>query len=396
MLRDARRQLDALAGQLASAWEMAAHTTTAGSTQFERLEAARPRTLRIRATLEILRANLNLRSAVFRHALRLSACVGVGEVLAQSVGWRRSYWMPMTSAIVLRPDFTTTFSRGVLRVAGTLIGLGLATGLFHALAPAGEFEVALIALFTFLLRSFGPANYGIFAAALTALVVLLFTVTGVAPGPVIAARGLNTLAGGMLALAAYQVWPTWERSLTPEALARLLDAYRVYFRTLCDAYILTGQSFAAELDRARQAARLARSNAEASVARLATEPGVTAQRIAKVNAMLANSHRFIHAAMSIGGGAGAQPLGSGARGVPRVRQSRGLDAVLPGGGVARLQSCGGRLAGFAGRPLCAGACGRSASGAVCAGQRGGGPDCEQSEYAGGGSVGAGRLTGAIA
>lgn len=302
MLRDARRQLDALAGQLASAWELAAHTTTAGSTQFERREREQPRALRIRGTLEILRANLNLRSAVFRHALRLSACAGVGEVLAHSVGWGRSYWMPMTSTIVLRPDFTTTFNRGVLRVAGTLIGLGLATALFRALAPAGEFEVALIALFTFLLRSFGPANYGIFAATLTALVVLLFTVTGIAPGPVIAARGLNTLAGGMLALAAYQVWPTWERSLVPEALARLLDAYRAYFRTLSDAYILTGQTFAAELDRARQAARLARSNAEASVARLATEPGVTAERIAKVNAMLANSHRFIHAAMSLEAG----------------------------------------------------------------------------------------------
>jgi len=302
MLRDARRQLDALAGQLASAWEMAAHTTTAGSTQFERREAAQPQALRIGGTLEILRANLNLRSAVFRHALRLSALVGVGEVLAHSVGWRRSYWMPMTSAIVLRPDFTTTFSRGVLRVAGTLIGLGLATALFHALAPAGELEVPLIALFAFLLRCFGPANYGIFAASLTALVVLLFTATGVAPGPVIAARGVNTLAGGMLALAAYQVWPTWERSLAPEALARLLDAYRTYFRTLCDAYIITGQSFAAELDRARQAARLARSNAEASVARLATEPGVAAHRIAEVNAMLANSHRFIHAAMSLEAG----------------------------------------------------------------------------------------------
>lgn len=302
MLRDARRQLDALAGQLASAWDLAAHTTTAGSMQFERRERAQPRALRIGATLEILRANLNLRSAVFRHALRLSACVGVGEILAHTVGWRRTYWMPMTSAIVLRPDFTTTFSRGVLRVVGTLIGLGLATALFHGLAPAGGFEVALIALFTFLLRCFGPANYGIFAVNLSALIVLLFAVTGVAPGPVIAARGLNTFAGGMLALAAYQVWPTWERSLVPEALARMLDAYRNYFQTVRDAYSNPGQSFAAELDRARQACRLARSNAEASVARLATEPGVTARPIAEVNAVLANAHRFIHAVMSLEAG----------------------------------------------------------------------------------------------
>jgi len=307
LLRDARRQLDALAGQLASAWELAAHTTAVGSLLFDRREAAHPRVLRIEATLEILRADLNLRSAVFRHALRLSACVAVAEVLAHSVGWQRTYWMPMTAAIVLRPDFTTTFNRGVLRVAGTLIGLVLATALFHVLAPAGGSAVALVALFTFLLRSLGPANYGIFATTLTALVVLLVTLTGVPPGPVIAARGLNTLVGGVLALAAYQVWPTWEQTLAPEALARMLDAYRTYFQTLCRAYIDPGRSFAAELDRARQAGRLARSNAEASAARLATEPGVPPRRIAEVNTVLANSHRFIHAAMSLEAGLAHSP-----------------------------------------------------------------------------------------
>ena len=302
MLRDARRQIDAMAGQLASAWELAAHTTTAGSVQFERREAAQPRALRLGATLEILRANLNLKSAVFRHAVRLSALVTVGELLSHTVGWRRTYWMPMTSAIVLRPDFTTTFSRGVLRVAGTLVGLGVATALFHLLVPSGGFEVVLIGVFMFLLRCFGPGNYGIFAAFLSALVVLMFAVTGVEPGPVIAARGLNTFAGGVLALAAYQVWPTWERSLVPEALARLLDAYRIYFQALCKSYIEPERSFSAELETARQAGRLARSNAEASVARLATEPGVTPRRIARVNAVLANSHRFIHAAMSMEAG----------------------------------------------------------------------------------------------
>ena len=37
----------------------------------------------------------------------------------------------MTIAIVLKPDFTATFSRGVLRLSGTYLGLLVATGLFH-------------------------------------------------------------------------------------------------------------------------------------------------------------------------------------------------------------------------------------------------------------------------
>jgi uncharacterized membrane protein YccC len=302
MLRDTRWQLDALAGQLRSALELAAHATPAGLVQFEQREAAQPWALRIGGVLAVLRANLNLESAVFRHAIRLAVSLTIAETVAHAVGWRRPYWIPMTVAIVLRPDFTTTFSRGVLRVAGTLLGLGLSTAVFYVLAPAGGEEVALLVLFAFLLRCFGPANYGIFATNLTALVVLMFAVSGIEPGPVIAARGLNTLVGGLIAMAAYQLWPTWERTQAPEAVARMLEGYRLYFQAVRDAYLHPDRRFDAALDRTRQAARLGRSNAEASVARLSAEPGVSADRVRALHLMLANSHRFIHAVMSLEAG----------------------------------------------------------------------------------------------
>ncbi len=301
-LQDARWQIDALAGQLRSALELAAHATPGGNLQFEKQEASQPRMLRIGGVAAVLRANLNLESAVFRHAVRLAVSLTLGELVAHWVGWRRPYWIPMTIAIVLRPDFTTTFIRGVLRVAGTLIGLGLATAVFHALAPASWVEVLLIVVFAFLLRCFGPANYGIFAINLTALVVMMFAVTGIEPGPVIAARGLNTLVGGAIALVAYQAWPTSERTQAPDAIARMLEAYRLYFQAVRDAYLEPDASPGAGLDRARQAARLARSNAEASLSRLAAEPGAPADRGAALQRMLANSHRFIHAAMSLEAG----------------------------------------------------------------------------------------------
>ena len=39
----------------------------------------------------------------------------------------------MTIAIVLKPDFSSTFSRGILRIGGTFAGLFMATVLFHYL-----------------------------------------------------------------------------------------------------------------------------------------------------------------------------------------------------------------------------------------------------------------------
>jgi len=302
MLRDARGQMEALAGQLRSALYLTGHITPAGAREFDRYEAQQPWRLRLAGTVALLRANLRIESATFRHALRLAVCVVIGTLAGRLLDWRRSYWMPMTIALILRPDFTSTFSRGLLRLAGTLAGLVLATGLFHFLAPGLAMKATLIALFSFLIRCYGPANYGVLVTALTALVVLMFTIAGGAPAQVMVARGLNTALGGVIALVAYWLWPTWERTQVSESLADLFDAYRAYFRAVTNAYLEPEKSFAAELDRVRMAARLARSNLEAAATRLHSEPGVPPARLTALNAILADSHRFIHAAMALEAG----------------------------------------------------------------------------------------------
>jgi uncharacterized membrane protein YccC len=302
MTVDARIQMDALAGQLRSALELAAHATSEGAAAFVQTEAKQPWSLRIGGRLAILRANLTLKSAAFRHAVRLAACMAVGDGLARGLELRRSYWLPMTIAIVLKPDFTATFSRGVLRLAGTFAGLGFATALFHLLSPGVGVQVALIGVLAFVLRCFGPANYGILVAAVTALIVLIFAVIGIAPKEVIAARGLNTVVGGAIALLAYWVWPTWERTQVSESLAQLLDAYRAYFHAIRECYLAPETCQATELDRTRVAGRLARSNLEASIDRSSAEPGSTAQSISLLGAMLASSRRLAHAMMALEAG----------------------------------------------------------------------------------------------
>jgi uncharacterized membrane protein YccC len=303
---DTRWQLDALIGQLASAVELAAHISPSGVLEFERQESAQPWSLRLAGVFAVLRANLTLDSAAFRHALRLAACVLIADSFTRGIGWHRAYWGPMTVAIVLKPDFTTTFSRGVLRLAGTFAGLAMATALFHATSPPLAMQALGMTVLMFAMRWSGPANYGVMVTALTGLVVLLFASTGVAPAELIAARALNTTEGGAIALAAYLVWPTWERTQVPEALARLLDAYRAYFQAVRDAYQHPGlerdPAFRARLDHVRQAGRLARTTLEASLARLRLEPGMTPDRLTALQAILANSHRFIHAAMALEAG----------------------------------------------------------------------------------------------
>jgi uncharacterized membrane protein YccC len=303
MRADARWQVDALAGQLRIATELAARATPAGLQEFQRLEAEQPWYLRLGGVVAMLRANLSLRSSVCRHALRLAACVALADVLARSLHVGRTYWVAMTAAIVLKPDFTSTLNRGLHRLAGTFAGLTIATVLFALLTPSPPAQVLMMAAFMFVMRWVGPANYGVLVAALTGLVVLMFAMIGVPPTEVVTARAINTLAGGLLALAANRLWPTWERTLVDESLARLLDAYRVYFQAVRDGLLHPGIesqiAFSRRLEDVRQAARLARSNTEGSAERVRIEGGVAPDRVTALQTILANSHRFIHAVMAL-------------------------------------------------------------------------------------------------
>jgi uncharacterized membrane protein YccC len=297
-LENTRHQMDTLSGQLRAAADLASHTTTEGQEAFAQEEARQPFWLRFSGRLVTMRGNLNLRSAAFRHALRLAACVALGDAAGRFFESQRSYWIPMTIILVLKPEFATTFSRGILRIAGTIAGLLLATALFHFLPIQAVTELALIGVFAFLVRWLGPANYGVFAVSLSALVVLLLTITGVNPRDVIRARGLSTVIGGVLALAAYAVWPTWEKTRVAELFATLLEAYKRSFHEISKGYLDPG-AHPRDRDRARRNGRTARSNLEASLDRLGAEPAVTREEVARWSALLASSHRFAHAMMAL-------------------------------------------------------------------------------------------------
>jgi len=289
---------DTLRIQLHTATHLAAADNSTGEVNAEQRRP--PARLQVRSSLETLRANLNLRSATFRHAVRLSVCVAVADAITRGIDWQRSYWMPMTVAVILKPDFTTTVSRGILRLGGTFAGLGLATVLYHICPEKAVAEIVLVGTFTLMLRSIGPANYGVFSVAVSGLIVFLIAVTGIAPKSVISQRAVNTLAGGVLALVAYGAWPTWERRQASEILADFLDACRAYFQAVARKFASDDDSSLEwDLDRTRTEARRARSNAAASVDRLSGEPATKADELSCITSMMASASAVLQAIMAL-------------------------------------------------------------------------------------------------
>lgn len=290
--RAAIERVDNLAGQLRAAVD----TAHAGASEGCRDEASgsAPTRTRLRDPLAILIANLTPDSAVLRHALRLGSLVAATDLVVRSFGVDRGYWIPLTMLVVLRPDFASTFQRSSMRVVGTIAGLLVATELIHWIPGGQWYQVALIGLFFFGMRFAGPGNLGLSAAALSALVVVLLSIAGVAPHATVVNRSVDTLIGGALALVAVLFSPVWERRLLPERLGELLAAYRTYLLVVLDH-----SAAPASLQQAPAGARLARSNALASLDRARAEPMRGQRAVDLGEAVLAHSHRFIHAMLTI-------------------------------------------------------------------------------------------------
>jgi uncharacterized membrane protein YccC len=214
------------------------------------------------------RANLNWRSASFRHAARSGAVVGAA--LAGTLIWHGPYthWLTITLVLVMQPFFATTWQRSLERVGGTLLG-GAVAALLSTLMQSKLHIVGLLPVLGALALAVRQVSYGVYIAVYTPTVILL--VESIHPGEsqvhIAAARAGFTIMGGLIAVAANALlWPSWEPDRVRADLRAALAAHAGYA-----ASVLEGNP-GIDADRARRAAGLASNNLEASLARVMQEP----------------------------------------------------------------------------------------------------------------------------
>ena len=285
--------IHALSGQLAAAVRNADWAGSRGELRASAEETRLPTALRSSSPWATLRASLTPRSVAFRHAVRTAVCLSAALWISRQLQLPHGYWLPMTAAIVLRPDFAATFSFGLLRVVGTVLGLVLTTVLLHITPSEPWTHLALMALLCMAFRYLATAHYGIAVAALTGTVVILLSFGGVNSGAAVMDREINTALGSGMALLAYVAWPTWERGRARAALAVMLDAYASYLRALAHPDQRNTHR------ETRSAVRTARTNAQASIDRMRTEPATPPELLALARALFANSNRLARTAMTL-------------------------------------------------------------------------------------------------
>jgi uncharacterized membrane protein YccC len=161
-------------------------------------------------------------------AVRLALCMTVAEVARQYLPIERPYWVLLTVAIVLKPDFGSVFTRAVQRGAGTLLGVLLGSALLTFLPRNGWLLVAMAAAAAVLPWA-RNANFGLFSVFQTPVIILLLDLTQPSGPGLVTARLTDTLIGCAIVLVfGYLLWPQTWRAPLDEALrdaALALDGF---------------------------------------------------------------------------------------------------------------------------------------------------------------------------
>ncbi|MGA5702592.1 FUSC family protein [Peterkaempfera bronchialis] len=258
----------------------------------------------VRAAVHTVRSRLHWSSPVLRHAVRLAATVVVADLAGRLLGIPHSYWAALTAAVVLRPDFAQTFSRGVARVAGTVAGVAAATGV-AAVSHPGPWACAVLAV-AFVAAMYLTMRSGFAAASVfvSGYVVFLLAMSGTSLESTVRSRVELTLLGGALAMVAYVAFPAWETVRLPDRLAELTAACGRYAGAGVRAFGDPAGCDGSGVRSALLAVREARTALAAAEQRAAVEPvrqrGLGAERLSRAEralvalgrvAMLLEAHR---------------------------------------------------------------------------------------------------------
>lgn len=291
------RYLEAIGGQIRAAGSLADRIRTTDSWHVWRPQAGprhRSEERGWRTDLAIVRDNLRTDSPAFRHAVRLAAAVPASALVAAWLGLPRSYWVPFAVAVILKPDYSTLFGKGVGRILGTLLGACLAAVVVSELHPGSLLTIGLVASATWVAYSTWSASFSVSIGFVTALVLILLSTSLTDTVGTAVDRVVDVALGGAVAAVAYLAWPTSPQATIGEAQSQLFEALADYLAVVLDL-VANRQVDRSQITSCSRASRLAWAAAETATRRSTWEPGFSTQDHTRDRGLLAAALRLVRA-----------------------------------------------------------------------------------------------------
>lgn len=163
-------------------------------------------------------------------AFRLALCVAIAESLPFVAPIDRSYWVVLTVAVVLKPDFGSVFARAIQRGLGTVVGVLLGAAVL-AILPHGPAVLVFVAAFAAMIPVGRQRNYGMLSTFISPVIVLLLDLLAGGGWQLVQTRILDTLLGcGIVLIFGYLLWPGTWRTAIGQNFTETVDAVSAYLR----------------------------------------------------------------------------------------------------------------------------------------------------------------------
>lgn len=242
--------------------------------------------------VKVLKDNISFSSSHFRHALRITVALLVGYLfsLFQFLGIGHTYWIMITVVAILKPAYSITKKRNLLRLYGTIAGAVIAYGILYFI-PVNEALFTILLVSMIMCFSFLKGRY--FWAVLFMTIYIFLSFNFLSPGHVnviFRDRIVDTaIAAVITSVIAYIVLPVWEHTQNLELMKKSADSNLIYFQCVISKFLEEGFDLE-EYKVKRKNAIIALANLSDNFQRMISEPKNQQKKLEVVHQFVATSH----------------------------------------------------------------------------------------------------------
>ncbi len=240
----------------------------------------------------ILRNNISLSSSHFRHALRITIALLLGYLfsLFQFLGIGHTYWILITIVAILKPAYSITKQRNLLRLYGTVAGAVIAYGILHFI-HINEVLFTILLLSMIMCFSFLKGKY--FWAVLFMTIYIFLSFNFLSPGKVniiFKDRIVDTIIAAIItSLVAYIVLPVWEHTQNLDLMKKSAEANLSYFQSVISKFLEEKYDLE-DYKVKRKNAIISLANLSDNFQRMISDPKNQQKKLEVVHQFVATSH----------------------------------------------------------------------------------------------------------
>jgi len=217
--------------------------------------------------------NLNFKSNIFRHSLRVSISLLLGFIISIVFKIGHNYWILLTIIVILKPAYSLTKARNRDRLIGTFIGVLIGVMILFVVKN----NLALMTIMVFFMAGcymFIRTKYFVSVLLMTPYLVIFFHL--IYPSDIkslLYDRLLDTSIGSAIAfISSLFLVPAWEHTTIKNYMEEVIEKNINYYKKLSFNFTAKGKVNKEDLKTARQAALTALANVSDAFNRMLSEP----------------------------------------------------------------------------------------------------------------------------